>query len=85
MFGPLEPYDGSEIDLSQFQAEWGEQADYHTPYREFVWPGRRVLVIPGFPSWPYTPEDCPGTQEYGTRWLLDDSVLVCMGCGLDST
>lgn len=63
---------------------WGDVPQYHTPDREFVYPGRRVLDLPLF-SWPHAPEDCPGGEEYGTKWLFDDTILVCTGCGLDST
>jgi hypothetical protein len=55
----------------------------HGPDREYVYPGRRVVEIPGH-TWPAArPEDCTDTSHTG-HWLTD-RVLVCRGCGLDST
>ena len=55
----------------------------HGPDREYVYPGRRVVDIPGH-IWPAArPEDCTDTSQTG-EWL-NDRVLVCPGCGLDST
>lgn len=63
---------------------WGEEAAYHTPAREYVFPGRRVLQPP-VGTWAYEPADCPGQAEVPTKWYLNDQVLVCWGCGLDSS
>lgn len=49
----------------------------------FVWPGRRVLQIPGH-VWPHHPSICP-MGDLNTQWLCDGTVLVCAGCGLDGT
>lgn len=70
--------------LGRDDASWGAEASYHTPDREFVYPGRKVLELPLF-SWPHTPEECPGSAEFGTEWFFEGTVLVCKGCGLDST
>ncbi|MFA7264929.1 MAG: hypothetical protein WC054_01340 [Candidatus Nanopelagicales bacterium] len=72
-------------DLTSFNdASWGDAPAYHSPWRQFVYPGRRVLVMQGV-TWPRTPEECPGADEFGTQWLFEDTILVCRGCGLDST
>jgi hypothetical protein len=65
-------------------ASWGDDAAYHTPQRDYVYPGRKVLVLRGR-DWAHTPEECPGDEEFSTEWVLDDTILVCRGCGLDST
>ena len=72
-----------EVELPEFYS-WGDEAQYHTPDREFVYPGRRVLLIVNW-TWPCTPEECPGDEQYVTNWMLSGRVLVCSGCGLDST
>jgi hypothetical protein len=77
-----ELYDGPL--LTSADASWGDAPAYHTPAREFVYPVRRVLELTGL-AWLHTPEDCPGREEYGTKWFFDGTVLVCLGCGLDST
>jgi hypothetical protein len=66
------------------EAQWGEEVDFHTPARLYVFPGRRILDLPCL-IWPHTPEDCPGGEDYGGTWLFEDTVLVCSGCGLDCT
>jgi hypothetical protein len=63
---------------------WGREARFHTPDREYVFPGRKILELTGH-EWPHSPEECPGQAEYGTQWLMEDTILVCKGCGLDST
>lgn len=63
---------------------------------EFVWPGRRVIDVPGH-TWPAArPEQCSDLSDRGV-WLDSTGntsdpgagpgpvVLVCPGCGLDST
>jgi hypothetical protein len=65
-------------------ATWGDEPRWHTPDREFVFPGRRVLLIDGR-EWPYTPEECPGDEEFANEWVFDDTLLVCKGCGIDGT
>ncbi|WP_158892663.1 hypothetical protein [Amycolatopsis anabasis] len=55
----------------------------HGPYREYVYPGRRVVKIPGR-EWPAAmPEACTDTSNRG-EWLNDD-ILICPGCGVDCT
>lgn len=55
----------------------------HGPDQQYVCPGRRVVEIPGH-TWPAArPEDCTDTSLTG-QWLTN-RVLVCPGCGLDST
>jgi hypothetical protein len=76
------PYVGPLV--STADVSWGDVPAYHTPHREYVVQWRRVLELPGF-SWPYTPEDCLGSPEYGTKWLFEDTVQVCTGCGLNTT
>ena len=68
---------------------WGDEPEHHGG--EFVFPGRRVAVIPGR-IWPSAPEECPhGAFELSnpavphTEWLAGGTLLVCTGCGLDST
>lgn len=51
--------------------------------RTVVYPGRRVAIIPGR-IWPSTPEECTAGQGE-TEWLAGERLLVCLGCGLDST
>lgn len=70
--------------IGRDDATWGEEARFHTPDRRYVYPGRKVLELTGL-EWPHAPEECPGTDEYGTEWLLENTVLVCKGCGLDAT
>lgn len=48
----------------------------------YVYPGRRVVEVPGR-AWPAArPEDCSDTGP--GEWLAG-RVLVCRGCGLDVT
>lgn len=65
-------------------ATWGDEVRYHTPYHDFVYPGRRTLLLKDR-TWPHTPEECPGHPEFENKWFIEDTVLVCMGCGLDGT
>lgn len=52
-------------------------------HMEGIAPGRFVVDIPDR-SWPTAPDRC---RDYSGRgeWILDGSVLVCSGCGLDVT
>lgn len=70
--------------IGRDDATWGDEPRFHTPDREYVYPGRKVLVLTGH-EWPHTPEECPGQSDFGTEWFFDGTVLVCKGCGLDST
>jgi hypothetical protein len=66
--------------------QWGHQPRLHgvdEVDREQVYPGRAVLIGPGL-DWPHVPEACEDTSGTG-MWMLDDQVMVCRGCGLDST
>ena len=55
---------------------------YHGPAAGYVYPGRRVLDIPGRP-WPAgTPAECTSTDP--GEWITPDA-LICTGCGLDCT
>ncbi|MFG2847468.1 hypothetical protein ACGF12_30510 [Kitasatospora sp. NPDC048296] len=57
----------------------------HGPYREFVHPGRYVVLIDGQSPWATArPEECLDTTGQGV-WIADDAVLVCLSCGLDCT
>jgi hypothetical protein len=76
-------------DITATAITWGDEAEHHGG--EFVYPGRRVALIPGR-VWPNSPEDCPnGAFEMSdpstphTEWLAGGTLLVCLGCGLDST
>lgn len=68
-------------DLTGTAITWGEEPQHHAGDR--VYPGRRVAVIPGR-VWPNTPEQCIA-DTFDTEWLAGDTLLVCLGCGLDST
>lgn len=47
---------------------------------------REVVPDPDGNTWPYTPDTCEYGDEPGhTRWILNNSILVCTGCGLDGT
>ena len=55
----------------------------HGPDHGYVYPGRRVVDVPGR-IWPAArPEDCTDTS-HTCEWLTE-AVLVCRGCGLDVT
>lgn len=68
-------------DLAGTAITWGDEPAHHGG--EFVFPGRRVAVIPGR-IWPNAPEECTAGQ-FDTEWLAGNRLLVCTGCGLDST
>ena len=51
-------------------------------HQEWVGGDRRV-VNPDERTFPHTVESCCG--DHGTEWLFDGKVLICKGCGLDST
>lgn len=75
-------------DLSDYAASWrGEEVRYHysdLSDRELVYPGRRVLELPGR-TWPAArPEECADADSTG-EWVVGGRVLVCRGCGLDCT
>lgn len=82
-----ERYDVSGLPLLPEGWTWGHQPEWHggSPgaHFEHVAPGRAVLDIPGR-SWPWLPEECEDATGQG-QWLLDGQILVCRGCGLDST
>lgn len=60
-----------------------EDVTSHGPDRTYVAPGRRVVEVPGR-TWPARrPEECADDAVIG-EWLYE-RVLVCPGCGLDST
>ena len=44
---------------------------------------RRTVVSPPRVMWPHTPETCQ-TDDHAGVWL-DQTVMVCTGCGLDCT
>lgn len=81
-------------DLTGTAITWGdEEPAFHGvgDLREVVYPGRRVAIVPGR-IWPCTPETCdmpeyhPGVPDrLRTEWLAGGRLLVCLGCGLDST
>ena len=48
---------------------------------EAVAEGRAVLQLDNI-RWPFLPEGCLAGPHH-TTWLLDGSILVCTGCGLD--
>lgn len=63
--------------------------------REYVSPGRKVLLLH---EWPHTPEECCDNHGYMWIGLLEGElvyaieyenvsglVLICNGCGLDGT
>ena len=70
-------------DLTGTAITWADEEPAYHGAGESVAPGRRVAIVPGR-IWPSTPEDCPaGLGE--TEWLAGGTLLVCTGCGLDST
>jgi hypothetical protein len=68
-------------DLTGTQITWGDGARSHAGY--YVYPGRRVALIPGR-TWPNAPEECVA-EVAETEWLAGGRLLVCLGCGLDAT
>jgi hypothetical protein len=62
---------------------YGDAPRWHGPDQEYVYPGRRVVELTLW-DWPSTPENCEAAFN-DTTWLLEGTVLVCNGCGLDST
>lgn len=78
-----ERYDDSGIpDLSEIGGYWDTREPTHHNF-DFVFPGRRVAVLPGR-TWPNIPEECTA-GPYDTEWILGGRVLLCLGCGLDAT
>jgi hypothetical protein len=73
------PYEAP--DLTGTAITWGDAPATHGG--EYVYPGRRVAVIPGR-VWPSTPEVCEAGM-LDTEWLAGGTLLVCTGCGLDCT
>lgn len=73
----------AQLDLVEAGWHWRPTSPaYHGPAAGYVYPGRRVLDIPGR-SWPAsTPEECTSTDP--GEWITPD-VLACTGCGLDCT
>lgn len=63
--------------------------DEHVAYhladgeRQFVYPGRRVIDVPGRTWRASRPEECENGVWDGV-WI-DEKVLLCTGCGLDCT
>lgn len=78
-------YDRSGIpDLSEIGGQWDpRQPAYHGADHGYIAPGRLVARIPGR-SWPNTPEECTAVQSPG-EWICEGRVMVCSGCGVDST
>lgn len=50
---------------------------------DFIWPGRRVALLPDH-QWPFPPETCPAGPLDNT-WHADGAILLCNYCGLDNT
>lgn len=49
-------------------------------------PHRRVVVHLDGRQWPFTPDTCEVADEPNhTEWVLNNTTLVCTGCGLDGT
>ncbi|MFB7378599.1 hypothetical protein ACFC6U_40940 [Kitasatospora purpeofusca] len=62
-----------------------ERVAYHGPHREFVAPGRFVVLIDGESPWATArPEECLNTSNPSV-WIADYEVLVCLSCGLDDS
>ncbi|MGN2642328.1 hypothetical protein ACTD5D_40395 [Nocardia takedensis] len=61
---------------------WADADPEHHGFM-YVAPGRRVMRIPGT-EWQATPEKCTA-GPFATTWHLNDTVLLCNGCGLDCT
>lgn len=82
-------YEPLDLTLTRSGASWRDaEVRYHGADevdRAGVWPGRRVLDIPGR-DWPYpSPEECGRAGDLRGEWVLGYAVLVCPGCGLDCT
>ncbi|MGV9267758.1 hypothetical protein ACWDRR_24205 [Kitasatospora sp. NPDC003701] len=62
-----------------------ERVAHHGLHREYVVPGRFVVLIGGESPWATArPEECLDTSGQGV-WIADYEVLVCLSCGLDCT
>lgn len=48
-----------------------------------IYPGRQILSLPGV-TYPWTPETCRDVDN-PSKWVLNDLVLVCQGCGINGT
>jgi hypothetical protein len=79
----LTPYQGPDLAGTGLTYRPGA-VEHHGSEETFVWPGRQVVDVPGR-TWPAArPEECTDETNAG-EWLGDGAVLVCPGCGLDST
>lgn len=78
---PSVPYEPPELPVG---ARWGRAPAHHN--REYVYPGRAVLVLPG-QLWPEVPERCSNRNPFANDWYGpgEGTVLVCRRCGLDVT
>lgn len=47
--------------------------------------GGRVSVPSELSPYPYSVEDCLRADETRGVWVLDRTILICQGCGLDCT
>lgn len=73
-------YEGPLNDLSAIGGHWGERQPLHH-HGDGIVTGRKVAHIQGI-TWDYEPENCEATKN---QWILDGTVLICTGCGLDGT
>jgi hypothetical protein len=79
----VEPYKAD--DLPEGAVVRDEPVAYHLAgdEKQYVFPGRRVIDVPGW-TWPAArPEECQN-NEWSGKWF-EDKVLLCTGCGLDCT
>jgi len=80
-------YEDDEIpDLSKIGGHWDDRVvQWHGSgiEREAVYPGRRIARLPDR-DWPNEPEECTAGLT-DTIWILDGTVLLCTGCGIDGT
>lgn len=80
-----EPYAPPDLAGTALRYDENYIPEFHGPNQDYIYPGRRVVIIPGR-LWPDVPEECEVADDPGeVEWLAGGRLLVCLGCGLDCT